>query len=161
MCRGVTRLDGAWGKKQVWRPRVRTWGLSEANVLFWKKCVWHCCDLLVPSTDSAPSKLSPLPPRYVSGVTQKKLENVPKINKFSCPNVMNFYSMNICNFRTQYCMDLAQTANKGYWWHFTFLRVVFVPRLCLPHASFSAWTCACFLIIKLFRNSTSYFFKVR
>ena len=23
--RGVTRLDGARGKKQVWRPRVRTW----------------------------------------------------------------------------------------------------------------------------------------
>jgi len=23
--------------------------------------------------------------------------------------------MNICNFRTQYRMDLAQTANKGYW----------------------------------------------
>ena len=31
--RCVTRLDGARGKKQVWRPRVRTWGLSEANVL--------------------------------------------------------------------------------------------------------------------------------
>jgi len=22
MCRGVTRLDGAWGKKQVWPPEV-------------------------------------------------------------------------------------------------------------------------------------------
>jgi len=22
--KGVTRLDGAWGKKQVWRPHVRT-----------------------------------------------------------------------------------------------------------------------------------------
>ena len=29
--RGVTRLDGARGKKLVWRPQVRTWGLSEAN----------------------------------------------------------------------------------------------------------------------------------
>ena len=34
--RGVTRLDGARGKKQVWRPSVRTWGLSEANVLLKK-----------------------------------------------------------------------------------------------------------------------------
>jgi len=25
--RGVTRLNGARGKKQVWRPHVRTWGL--------------------------------------------------------------------------------------------------------------------------------------
>jgi len=39
---------------------------------------------------------------------------------------MNFYSINICNFRAQYCTDLAQSANKGYWRHFTFLRVVFV-----------------------------------
>jgi len=29
MCRGLTWLRGAWGKKQVWRPHVRTWGLSE------------------------------------------------------------------------------------------------------------------------------------
>jgi len=35
---------------------------------------------------------------------------------------MNFYSMNICNLRTQYGMDLTQTASKGYWWHFRFLR---------------------------------------
>jgi len=39
--RGVTRLDGARGKKQVRRPRVRTWGLSEANLLFWRKYLWH------------------------------------------------------------------------------------------------------------------------
>ena len=36
--RGITRLDGARGKKQVWRPHVRTWGLSEANVLHWSTC---------------------------------------------------------------------------------------------------------------------------
>jgi len=34
--RGVTRLDGARGKKQVWRTHVRTWGLSEANLLLKK-----------------------------------------------------------------------------------------------------------------------------
>jgi len=33
--RGVTRLDGARGKKQLWCPHVRTWGLSEAKVLHW------------------------------------------------------------------------------------------------------------------------------
>jgi len=49
---------------------------------------------------------------------------------------MNFYSVNICNFRTPYGMDLAQTANKGYWPHFRFLLVVFVSLLCLPHAFF-------------------------
>ena len=28
-------------KKQVWLPRVRTWCLSEANVVYWRKCLWH------------------------------------------------------------------------------------------------------------------------
>ena len=36
MCRDVTRLDGAWDKKKVCRPHIRTWGLWEANVLFCK-----------------------------------------------------------------------------------------------------------------------------
>jgi len=33
MDRGVTRLNGARGKKQVLRSHVRSLGLSEANVL--------------------------------------------------------------------------------------------------------------------------------
>jgi len=36
--RGVTMLDGAWGKYQVWRPHFRTWGIAEANVLHWSTC---------------------------------------------------------------------------------------------------------------------------
>ena len=47
--RNVTRLDGVRGKKQVWRPHVRTWGLSEANVLYWRKYLWHCWDFMAPS----------------------------------------------------------------------------------------------------------------
>jgi len=31
---GVRRLDGARGKKQVCRPHVKTWGLSEGNALY-------------------------------------------------------------------------------------------------------------------------------
>ena len=37
--RGVTRLDGARGKRQVWRPHIRTWGLSKANLLLKKVLV--------------------------------------------------------------------------------------------------------------------------
>ena len=33
---GTTRSDGAQGKKQIWRPHVRTWGVWEANV-HWRK----------------------------------------------------------------------------------------------------------------------------
>jgi len=56
-----TRNEVKWrrGKKQVWRPRVRTWGLSEANLLHWKKYVWLCG---APRSDLAPGDLSPLSP---------------------------------------------------------------------------------------------------
>jgi len=30
---GITRLNGARGKKQIWPPYIRTYGVSEANVL--------------------------------------------------------------------------------------------------------------------------------
>jgi len=49
VCRDVTRLDGVRSKNQVWRPNFRTWGLSAANVLYWKKYLWHCWDLPAPS----------------------------------------------------------------------------------------------------------------
>ena len=42
--RGVTLLDGAEGKKQVWRPHVRMSGLLEASVLYWRKYLWHSWD---------------------------------------------------------------------------------------------------------------------
>jgi len=64
--RGVTRLDGARGQKQVWRPHVRTWGLSEANVLYWSKYLRHCWDfsappavIWCPHSASAPGELCP------------------------------------------------------------------------------------------------------
>jgi len=44
---------------------------------------------------------------------------------------MNFCFINIYNFRTQYGMDLAQTANRGYWRHYKFLGVVSVSLLIL------------------------------
>ena len=49
--RGVTRLDSAQGKKQVWSPHVRAWGLSEANVVYSRKYLWHCWDFSAPRAD--------------------------------------------------------------------------------------------------------------
>ena len=40
----MMRLDGARGKKQVWRARVWTWALSEANLLYGRKYFWHFWD---------------------------------------------------------------------------------------------------------------------
>ena len=46
--RGETKLNGARGKKQVCRPCIRNWGLSEAYVLNWRKYLRHCWDFLAP-----------------------------------------------------------------------------------------------------------------
>ena len=46
--RGITRLDGAQVKMQVWRPHVQTWDLSEANIWYWRKYLWHCWAFLAP-----------------------------------------------------------------------------------------------------------------
>jgi len=52
--RGVMTLDGARGKKQDGLPHVRNWGLSEVNVLYWRKYLWHCWNYLAPRSHSAP-----------------------------------------------------------------------------------------------------------
>jgi len=102
VCRGVTRLDGAWGKKQVWRPHVRTWGLfgNKCTVLKQVLMTWLWL-FRPPQWFGARGIALPCSSRYVSGVIQQKSANFSKINKFSSPNVMNFYSVNICNFRIQ------------------------------------------------------------
>ena len=47
--RGVTRLDGARGKKQVWRPSVRTWPLSEGIYCIEENTRGIFCDFSVPT----------------------------------------------------------------------------------------------------------------
>ena len=112
-----------------------------------------------PPVIQPPGNWAPLPPSWHLWCYAIKIGKMSE-NK-QIPNVMNFYSMNICNFRTQYHMDLAQTANKSYWRHFKLLREVFVPLLILPHAFLRCEPVFVLLIIKLFRHSTSYFFKFR
>ena len=94
--RGVTRLDGAQDKKQirrppgrtgaskveVWRPYGQIWVLSKANLLYWRKYLWHCWDFSAPPavirrapaviqrphSELAPGELGhPCPPRYAPG----------------------------------------------------------------------------------------------
>jgi len=68
--RDVTRLDGARGNKQVWRPHVRNWGFAETNVLYWRQYLWHRWDFLAPAANrrrpqwfGAPWELLRPPPR--------------------------------------------------------------------------------------------------
>jgi len=70
---GVTRLDGARDKKQIWRPHVQTKGLSWANVLYWRKCLWYLWDFVAAPQSFAPPQwfgsreiVSPLSPLVTS-----------------------------------------------------------------------------------------------
>ena len=74
--RGITSLDGARGKKQVWRPCVQTWGLPEANVLHWRSCdivrtFRHPAVIRRPPSDSASGELWPLPPVVTPMITAR------------------------------------------------------------------------------------------
>jgi len=68
--RGATKLDGARDKKQAWRPYVRTWGLTEANVLHWSSC-GIVRTFRRPHSDSAPGELCPLPPVVTPLITAR------------------------------------------------------------------------------------------
>jgi len=46
--RGVTRLDGAQGKKQVWQPHVCTWCVWKQMYCI-EEYLWYFGDFLVPS----------------------------------------------------------------------------------------------------------------
>ena len=67
---GVQRGQMAPGTRSL-APHVRNWGLSQANVLYWRKYLWYCWDFFAPPAviwrprnDSAPGELRPpCPPR--------------------------------------------------------------------------------------------------
>ena len=61
-------------------PPCLTWGLSEANVLCWRKYSWHCWDFMVPPQSfSAPiviwctGNFAPLPPPGLSNTFDQKI----------------------------------------------------------------------------------------
>ena len=39
------------GQEASLAPRVRTWGLSEGNLLYWRKNLWNCWDFSTPPAD--------------------------------------------------------------------------------------------------------------
>jgi len=79
-----------------------------------------------------------------------KIGYVQKINKFSYPNVMNFYSINICTFwntiRHGFCTDCQQRLFAAIQVSSCSFCVTSmpVPRVVL------AWTCVCFAKNKTF-----------
>jgi len=78
---GCNRLNGDCGKKQVWRPHVRIWARSQANLLYCGKYLWHCWNFRRLHSDLAPEELCPrFPPRYAPPVTLTLLKFWPITN---------------------------------------------------------------------------------
>ena len=50
------------GKKQVWRPHVQTWDHSDANLLHWRKYLWHFGTFRRPAVIRWPGNCAPLAP---------------------------------------------------------------------------------------------------
>ena len=96
--RGVTRLDGARGKKKVWCPHVRTWGLSEANVLYWNKyfdifrTFWRLPQsFAAPRVIRRPRNCSPIaPPRYARGNNKLRIGRLENAERPFCDAVSQY-----------------------------------------------------------------------
>ena len=92
-------------------PHVRTWGLSEANTLYWRRYMWHYWDFSAPfavirrllvirrlHSASVPGEKGPLAPtRYapdiVHQISQKTMANKTDFSDAKPP-----VSKTICNF---------------------------------------------------------------
>ena len=123
------------------------------QMYYFEICAYNIVVTFWPPSVSAPGVCVPLTNLVLSGVMPWKSNLFSKINKVSSPKVMNFHSIYIRSFRTQYGMDFARTVNRGNWHHFRFLRVVFGSLLCLLHTFLGVVLCLfcyknkCFLTI--------------
>ena len=139
VCRGVTRLDGAWGEKQVWRPYVRTWGLFGNKCTVLKQVLY---DIVLtfwsPAMIRRPGNCAALLPSlrlWCYSTKIRKFSENKQIFKSERHELLFREHLQFSN-TIAYRMDLAQTVNKGYWRQFKFLRVGFVSLQILPHAFF-------------------------
>jgi len=82
MCRGLTRLDGAWGKTKFGPPMFEPEVFRKQMYCFAKSAYDIVVTFWPPVVIRRPGIVFPCPPRYTSGVMQSKLEKLPKINKF-------------------------------------------------------------------------------
>ena len=123
----VTKLDDAWwGKIQVCRPHVQIWGLSEANVLFWKKVLMTLLGLVGPPRWFCARELFPFYPSLCLWYY------AIKIGKFSDEHVQ--FSKSI---RHGSCTDCPQRLLAAV----KVSSCSFVSLLCLLHAFFGVDLC--------------------
>ena len=158
MCIVQGRNEVRWRLEHETRflPHVRTWGLSEANVLFWQKVLITLLELFGPRSDLAPRNRALLPPSL------RPWCHAMKIGKFS-------ESKPIFKSERHEHLQFSKTIRHGSCtdWQQRLLAAFqvsscgFVSLPCLPHAFRRCGPVFVLLIIKHFGHSTSNFFKVR
>jgi len=118
--------------------------------------------VLAPCSDTASGEYSPLPHSLRLWCCAIKIGKCSENKQIFISERHELLFHEHLQFRTQYGMDFAQTVRKGYWRQFRFLRVVFVSLLLYACPTRFFWHGPVFVlpIIKLFRDSTSHFFKV-
>ena len=157
MCKGVTRLDGAWGKKQIWRTNVRIRGLSKANVLFWKIAY----DIIVTfglCSDSAPGELCPLAPSLrlwwyaikIGKFSENRQIFMSKLHELLFHEHLQFSN----TIRHGSCTDCQRRLLAAFHVVSCSFLVTSMPA---PRV-FSAWTCACFANNKTFPTCSKLLF---
>ena len=160
MSRGVTRLDGAWRNKKVWRPRVRIWGLSEANVLFWKSTYDIVVAFWSPAVIQRPGNCAPLAPSlrlWCYAIKIGKLSEIKQIFKSERHELLFHEHLQFSNTIPHgFDTDCQRSLLAAF--QVSSCSSVSLPIL--PHAFFRRGLVFVLLIIKLFRHSTSYFFNV-
>ena len=133
-------------------PLVRTWSLSEANVLFWKKYSWLCWNFLAPRSDSAPRNRAPLAPSlrlWCHAMKIGKFSESKQIFKSERHEHLQFSK----TIRHGSCTDWQQRLLAA----FQVSSCSFVSLPCLPHAFLRCRPVFVLLIIKHFGHSTSKF----
>ena len=137
-------------------PHVRTWGLSEANVLFRKKVLMTLLELFGPPQWLGAEESCPLAPLVASLVLCN--ENRKIFRKQTDFQVRTSWTSAIFErLRHGSCTDWQQRLLAA----FQVSSCSFVPLPCLPHAFLRCGPVFVLLIIKHFGHSTSNFFKVK
>ena len=152
MCRGVATLDGAWGKKQVWCFHVRTWDLSEANVLFWKSAYGIAVTSWPPAVIRPPRNCAPLAPSlrlWCNAIKIGKFSEKKQIFKTERHEILfheHLQFSNTISLPHGFCTDCQQRLLAACQVSSCSFCVTSMPA----SRVFSVWTCACFANNKTF-----------
>jgi len=160
MCGGATRLDGAWDKKKVWRPHIWTRGLWEANVLFWKSA-YGIVVSFGPTHWFGVRRIFPLPHSLrrwcyaikIGKCSENKQIFISKSHELLFHKHLQFSSTirhGFCTDCQQRLLAVIQVSSCSF----------YVTSMPAPRVFWRGPVLA-LRVIKLFRHSTSYFFKVR